>query len=94
MEKDDRVNGLRGVGTMNTLYQDILNVCEKYLSSNSQKFLDRQITAHLKKIPDNIGPEDTREIAKWSQVSGGLLLGQSKAEQMAKEILALVKESS
>ncbi len=76
---------------MSTIYQDILNICEKYLSGNSQKFLDRQIIAHLKKIPENIVPEDASEIAKWSQISGGLLLGQNKAEQMAKEIFTLVK---
>ncbi len=93
METDDHVNGLCGVGTMSTLYKDILNICETYLSGNSQKFLDRQITAHLKKSPENIVPEDASEIAKWSQVSGGLLLGQSKAEQMAKEILTLVKRT-
>ncbi len=76
---------------MSTTYQEILNICEKYLSGNSQKFLDRQITAHLKKTPDSIVAEDANEIAKWTAVSGGLLLGQSKAEQMAKEIYAMVK---
>ncbi len=76
---------------MTSLYQDLLGICEKYLSKDSQRFLDRQITAHLKKNPENIVPEDASELAKWSAVSGGLLLGQSKAEQMAKEIIALVK---
>lgn len=76
---------------MNTTYQEILNICKKYLSSGSQKFLDRQITAHLKKSPDTIVAEDANEIAKWSAVSGSLLLGQSKAEEMAKEIFMLVK---
>ena len=94
MEKDDRVNGLCGVRTMNTLYQDILNICEEYLSGSSQKFLDRQIIAHLKKTPESIVPEDASEIAKWSQVSCGLLLGQSKAEHMAKDICTLVNGHS
>ncbi len=91
MEKDDQIDGLCGVGTMSTLYQDILNICETYLSDDSQRFLDRQITTHLKKSPETIVPKDAIELAKWSQVSGGLLLGQNKAEEMAKEILALVK---
>ncbi len=76
---------------MSTLYRDILDICETYLSGDSKKFLDRQITTHLKKSPENILPEDASEIAKWSKVSGGLVLGQSKAEQMAKEILTVVK---
>ncbi len=76
---------------MSNLYQDILGICEKHLSGSSQQFLDRQISAHLKKTPDNITEEDVGEIAKWSNVSGGLIMGQDKAELLAKEIFALVK---
>ncbi len=78
---------------MSTTYQSILKICEKYLSGDSQRFLDRQITTHLKKSPESIAAEDADEIAKWSKVSGGLLLGPRKAEQMAQEIFTLVKAS-
>ncbi len=79
---------------MSTVYQGILDICEKYLFGNSQKFLDRQISTHLKKSPENITAEDADELEKWSKVSGALLLGQSKAEQMAQEIFTLLKGNS
>ena len=76
---------------MDTLYKDILKICEKYLARDSEKFLDRQISTHLKKTPESIIPEDASELAKWTKVSGGLLMGEARAEQMAGEILALVQ---
>lgn len=75
---------------MDSMYDQVLGICEKYLSKDSQKFLDRQIKSHLKKEPGEIDAKDTVELAKWSLVSGGLLVGKTRAEQMANEIVALV----
>ncbi len=75
---------------MASMYDQVLGICEKYLSKDSQKFLDRQIKSHLKKEPGEIVAKDAAELAKWSQVSGGLLVGKTRAEQMANEIVALV----
>lgn len=75
---------------MASVYDQVLGICQKYLSKDSQKFLDRQIKSHLNKKPADIDAGDTAELAKWSQVSGGLLVGNTRAEQMAKEIVALV----
>ncbi len=72
------------------IYDDILEICKKYLSKDSQKFLDRQIRSHLNKEPRQIDARDAAELAKWSQVSGGLLVGKTRAERMANEIVALV----
>ncbi len=75
---------------MASVYDDVLGICQKYLSKDSQKFLDRQIKSHLNKKPADIDAKDTVELAKWSHVSGSLLVGNTKAEQMAKEIVALL----
>ncbi|MEE8471848.1 MAG: hypothetical protein V3S82_01635 [Dehalococcoidia bacterium] len=78
---------------MDSIYGDILTICEKYLSKDSQKFLDRQISAHLKKTPQSITQDDGKELAKWSKVSGELLMGPKKAELMAGEIFALLSKN-
>ncbi len=72
------------------LYDNVLEICEKYLSKDSQKFLDRQITSHLKKAPGDIEPKDATELAKWTKVSGGLLVGNTRAAQMAAEIITVL----
>ena len=68
-------------------YEKVLRICEKYLTTGAKRFLDRQITYHLKKDPDSLSPADKAELAKWCKTSGKLLLGEEKAEQLAREIL-------
>ncbi len=72
------------------LYKDILGIAEKYLSKDAEKFVERQISLHLKKPPDDLNAEDSAELAKWCKISGALVMGQSRAEQLAKEIYGLV----
>jgi hypothetical protein len=69
-------------------YNDVLAVCEKYLTSGAKRFLDRQITGHLDKEPGSITPIDKHELAKWAKISGTLLLGPVKADQLASDILS------
>ena len=70
-------------------YDSVLTVCEKYLSGDAKRFLDRQITSHLDKTPAAILPPDKAELAKWCQISGKLILGPDKAEKLSTEVLAL-----
>lgn len=77
------------------LYRDILGIAEKYLSNDAEKFVERQISLHLKKQPPYVlSSGDSVELAKWCQVSGALVIGKSRAEQLANEIHSLVAGKS
>ena len=71
---------------MNGTYQNLLAISEKYLSKDGQRFLDRQISVHLKKSPEEIVADDRVELAKWCMVSAALLLGTAKAQSLSNEI--------
>jgi hypothetical protein len=73
---------------MSRYYDEILKICERYFSTEAQRFLDRQIAAHLNKAADAITPADRSELARWCKISGSLLLGEDKAEQLSNDILS------
>lgn len=74
---------------MTEYYDKVLKVCERYLTSGGKRLLDRQITTHLSKTPDTLTPADKTELAKWCKISGGLLLGKEKAEDLERDILSV-----
>lgn len=69
-------------------YDNVLSICEKYMSGGGKKFLDRQIKSHLKKDPEAVASADKTDLAKWCRVSGALLVGEDKAKQLESDILA------
>lgn len=73
---------------MEGFYDKIIGICEKYLSSGAKDFLNRQIATHLNKTPEALMPTDKTELAKWCKISGRLVLGNEKSEQLSKEILS------
>ncbi|MEE8372679.1 MAG: hypothetical protein V3R87_02960 [Dehalococcoidia bacterium] len=73
------------------LYKDILVIAEKYLAKDAEKFVERQISLHLKKTPHyDLDEADSDALAKWCKISGALVMGQNRSEQLANEIYALV----
>ncbi len=74
---------------MTEFYDRTLKVFSKYFSGSAGEILDRQIIYHLKKTPETLEESDKSELAKWSLISGRLVLGNEKAEQLENEILAL-----
>ena len=74
---------------MTAFYEKALAVCEKHLTGSARNFLDRQIVAHLNKSPETLLPADKEGLVKWCRISGALLLGTEKAEQLSQEILSI-----
>ncbi len=88
MEKNDC--GVINPGDiMAEFYDNLLNVCKKYFSDNGKDFLDRQIKSHLNKSPETITTVDKDELAKWCRISGSLLLGKERSEQLSSEIVSI-----
>ncbi len=73
------------------LYQSILELITPFFASKvaAEQFLLRQCEFHLKIDPQKLGPHDLVNLAKWAMVSGGLLVGKQKAEEMSEKILAV-----
>ena len=72
---------------MTGLYNSALSTCEKYFSKDAAKFLDRQISAHLKKDRGDLSRDDLPKLGYWCKISAALLLGPGKADELAQEIL-------
>ncbi|HSX48320.1 MAG TPA: hypothetical protein VLF41_02355 [Candidatus Nanoarchaeia archaeon] len=56
-----------------SLYEDIILITEDYLGPAAQRFIDRQITFHLDKKPEQINKADLPKLAEWVKVSLALL---------------------
>jgi hypothetical protein len=56
-----------------TLYDNIVTVIEIYLGPAGQRFVDRQITSHLQKSPEDVTPDDLEHLKEWIRVSMSLL---------------------
>jgi len=55
------------------LYDNIVGVMQNYLGPASQRFVDRHITAHLDKSPQEVTVEDLDQLTLWIRVSLALL---------------------
>ena len=75
------------------LFQQVLELLVPYFGSptGAEQFLTRQCKRHLDRAPEELGPHDLRNLAKWTLVSGGLLVSKEKAEEMSDKILGLRK---
>jgi hypothetical protein len=57
----------------NKLYNQVIEVTTKYLGPASQRFVDRQIEAHLKKKPHQLTKADIARLADWVKIVIALL---------------------
>lgn len=76
----------------NTLYSELIDVFYDYLGPAAQRFLDREIEAHLGKKPDDITREDIPKIHEWSRLAIALLAeDQQTVNNFSESIMALAK---
>jgi hypothetical protein len=76
-----------------SLYHQVLELTTPYFDTpaGAEVFLARQCKQHLNREPDQLGPHDLWELAKWTLVSAGLLIGKEKAERLSDQIKSLRK---
>ena len=74
---------------MSEFYQKVFKECELYMEGRAKRFLDRQIESHLSKSAEDVDYSDQETLAKWIQISSGLVLGASKAQILSAKIRAL-----
>jgi hypothetical protein len=75
------------------LYQQIISLCTPYFGdvAKAEQFLTRQCRAHLNREPQDLQMNDLWNLAHWTMISGGLVLGKAKAEELSDKIRDLRK---
>lgn len=74
---------------MSVLSEKVVTLSKPYLGPATEGFLNRQCTSHLKMDMSGLATVHLRDLAKWVEVSAGLLMDQTKAAELAKKIAAL-----
>lgn len=75
-----------------SLLDQILEISQDYLGPAADRFIDRQISTHLKKRPEKITSQDIYKLIDWIKLSFALLTNDTAmVEQYAKR-LRLVAE--
>lgn len=71
-----------------TLYEKVIDVSKPYLGPAAEQFIGRQCKSHLKIEPNGLGPGHLKDLAKWVQNSGALIMDAAKAAELAQKITA------
>ena len=74
---------------MNPLATKILEMSKPYFGPAAEQFLGRQCKTHLKIELGTISKSELKELSKWVELSGGLIMDAGKASEIAKKIAAL-----
>ncbi len=75
---------------MTELSDKVLKLTSTYIGPASQKFLERQTISHMNGLNFNtLEKKHIAELARWVNVSGGLLIAPAKAQELANKISAL-----
>ncbi len=72
-----------------TLKDEMMKVAVEYMGPAAERFMKRQVKSHLNKTLTTISKEDLPELAKWIEISAGLLIDKEEAKQFKQEIKAL-----
>jgi len=52
-----------------TIYQQVIDVATDYLGPASKRFMDRQITSHLKIEPEKLASKDIPTLTEWTKIA-------------------------
>jgi hypothetical protein len=67
----------------NQLYDRVIGITQEYLGPVSKRCIDRQITNHLHKQPEEIDENDLKLLVSWVEALTALLTGD---KQVSKEL--------
>lgn len=79
--------------THNRVYKEIVDVLYEYLGPAAERFLDREIEAHLHKKPEEITKSDIPKLHEWSRLAIALLAEDQKTvDDFSESLLAIAKK--
>ena len=74
---------------MSATSEKVVALSKPYFGPATESFLDRQCTSHLKIAMADLAPSHLKDLAKWVENSGALIMDAAKAAEIAKKIAAL-----
>jgi hypothetical protein len=74
---------------MSALSEKVLALSKPYFGPATESFLTRQCKSHLNVEVANLTQSNLKELAKWVENSGSLIMDAAKAAEIAKKIAAL-----
>lgn len=77
-----------------TLYKRVIEVTEDYLGPAAQRFVDRQITNHLDKSPQQLSTQDLPTLIDWTKAAIALLTEDTKLVKEFSTRLKLLTDKS
>lgn len=77
----------------NELYNRVISVTREYLGPVSKRCIDRQITHHLGKRPEEIDENDLKLLVSWIEAVAALLTGDKRSSGELKERLELLVQT-
>lgn len=78
------------IASRTALFDQVVDITEEYLGPASNRFVERQVTFHLNKKPNQLTKKDLDKLAEWIKVSMALLTEDKKiVDDCEKQILAL-----
>lgn len=77
----------------NKLYDDIVTVTRVYLGPAAERFIDRQVQAHLHKESSELKPADVAVLTQWSKLALALLTDDpEEVKSYTKHLMELSKQ--
>ena len=75
---------------MSDLSNKVITISVNYLGPAAKIFMSRQTTGHMNGLVfDNLERKHLPELAKWVQISAGLVIDKGKAKELAEKIANL-----
>lgn len=77
-----------------TLYQQAVTITSEYLGPAAERFINRQLTYHLGKDPQELTKQDIPELAEWVKVSIAILTeDDALVKEFTKRIMNLAERT-
>lgn len=73
-----------------TVQQQVIDISREYLGPAAERFVNRQITVHLKKRPQKLTKKDLPKLVDWIRLAFAILTNDSAlVEEYVSRLLAL-----
>jgi hypothetical protein len=74
---------------MSAISDKVLAISKPYLGPATESFMERQCKGHLNISMADLAQVHLKELAKWVQIGGALVMDATKAADLSKKISAL-----
>ena len=72
-----------------SLYDEVVSLGKPYLGMVTDQFMARQCKFHLKIRPQELSESHLEELARWVEISAGLIMDKEKAKELKDRIVSL-----